>query len=209
MMTTRTSIVPLVILAVTVSLSAGSEYAVAQSHPQEVLVLIAGHDALAMKVRPLHDRIAMAAKQDDGDIAFQPDGTPVRAKAAVAEILTGRTVMQIELRVLLLVIKPQGDHELVGVVGGQETVHDNRRTAVTRRSITCLVDAGGPQSCQAARNNDRPFDGSVNCRCTRRALLAEKRCELGFDIRARTVRGEHVDRFDAGHVVETEQRVTR
>lgn len=54
--------------------------AVAQDHPQEVLELISAHQALAMKIRPLQDRVQAAAPQA-GSAAFQPEGVPIRAKA--------------------------------------------------------------------------------------------------------------------------------
>lgn len=57
--------------------------AMAQSHPQEVLDLVAAHNALAMKIRPLRDRIA-AAEQDNAETVFNPEGAPVRAKVAAA-----------------------------------------------------------------------------------------------------------------------------
>jgi len=50
------------------------------SHPQEVLDLVAAYEGLAMKVRPLQDRVIV--RQSDGKTTgFKPDGTPVRAKA--------------------------------------------------------------------------------------------------------------------------------
>jgi len=97
-MIARTCIVPLAYLTVTVFLFAGSELAVAQSHPQEVLDLISEHDALAMKVRPLHDRVVSATKEDDGDTAFQPDGTPVRAKVTIDGTQGARTNWQTGFR---------------------------------------------------------------------------------------------------------------
>jgi hypothetical protein len=51
----------------------------ADSHPQEVLDLIAAYDALAMKVRPLQDRVAVAAASGSGDSSFRPEGVPLRA----------------------------------------------------------------------------------------------------------------------------------
>lgn len=58
--------------------------AAAQSRPQQVLDLIAAHEALAMKIRPLHDRVLVQRSTDDkkSASAFKPDGTPLRAKAA-------------------------------------------------------------------------------------------------------------------------------
>lgn len=56
--------------------------ATAQGHPQEVLDLLAGYDALAMKVRPLQDRVVAAASSGDGSAGFKAEGVPVRAKAA-------------------------------------------------------------------------------------------------------------------------------
>jgi len=47
----------------------------ADSHPQEVLDLVAAHNALAMKIRPLQDRVTLR---------FKPEGVPVRAKAETA-----------------------------------------------------------------------------------------------------------------------------
>ena len=49
--------------------------AIADSRPQEVLDLIADHEALAMKIRPLNDRVL---------VRFKPDGVPVRAKVKAA-----------------------------------------------------------------------------------------------------------------------------
>jgi len=56
--------------------------AVADDHPQEVLDLIVAHDALAMKIRPLQDRLAATAPSD-GATGFRPEGAPVRAKASI------------------------------------------------------------------------------------------------------------------------------
>lgn len=54
----------------------------AQGRPQEVLDLVAAHQALAMKIRPLHDRVLVArSKPKESGTAFKPDGTPLRAKA--------------------------------------------------------------------------------------------------------------------------------
>ena len=47
-------------------------HATTESHPQEVLDLVAAHDALAMKVRPLQKRIETAK--------FKPEGAPLRAR---------------------------------------------------------------------------------------------------------------------------------
>ena len=46
-------------------------HAIAADRPQEVLDLIAGHQALAMKIRPLQDRVLTG---------FKPEGAPIRAK---------------------------------------------------------------------------------------------------------------------------------
>lgn len=69
----------------------------AQGHPQEVLDLIAGHEALAMKIRPLHDRVIVArSKSKKSGTAFKPDGTPLRAKAATGTASeSGRRVPEI------------------------------------------------------------------------------------------------------------------
>jgi len=56
--------------------------ATAQNHPQEVLDLIAAHEALAMKIRPLQDRVLTATVPRDDNSKFNPDGVPVRAKGA-------------------------------------------------------------------------------------------------------------------------------
>ncbi len=56
--------------------------AAAQSRPQEVLDLVAAHEALAMKIRPLHDRVLVArSKPKESSAGFKPDGTPLRARA--------------------------------------------------------------------------------------------------------------------------------
>lgn len=68
-------------------LSAG---ATAQQRPQEVLDLIAEHQALAMKIRPLQDRIAVAGKQNEDSASFNPDGVPLRAKGSSATSDAGR-----------------------------------------------------------------------------------------------------------------------
>ncbi len=46
-------------------------HAVADGHEQELRDLRAGHQALAMKIRPLSDRAL---------VKFKPDGVPIRAK---------------------------------------------------------------------------------------------------------------------------------
>ena len=59
--------------------------AIADNRPQEVLDLIAAHQELAMKIRPLNDRVLIAAPKDDNE-QFKPDGVPVRAKASAATL---------------------------------------------------------------------------------------------------------------------------
>lgn len=55
----------------------------APDRPKQVLDLVAAHEALAMKIRPLHDRILVArSKNKKSGTAFKPDGAPLRAKAA-------------------------------------------------------------------------------------------------------------------------------
>jgi hypothetical protein len=54
--------------------------AIAQNRPQEVQDLIAAHEALAMKIRPLQDRVLTATAPQEGSAGFKPDGVPVRAK---------------------------------------------------------------------------------------------------------------------------------
>jgi len=56
----------------------------AESHPQEVLDLVAAYDALAMKVRPLQDRVVIAAAPDTDDSSFRPEGVPLRATTATS-----------------------------------------------------------------------------------------------------------------------------
>jgi len=53
----------------------------ADGRSQEVLDLIADHEALAMKIRPLQDRVLVAAPKKDAQ-QFKPDGVPVRAKVS-------------------------------------------------------------------------------------------------------------------------------
>lgn len=72
-----------------------SSRATAQSHPQEVLDLIAAHDALAMKIRPLRDRV-LAMPSKESSTGFNPDGVPVRAKTGAA---TGESKADAETRV--------------------------------------------------------------------------------------------------------------
>ncbi len=54
--------------------------AIAQNRPQEVRDLIADHEALAMKIRPLQDRVLTARAPQEGSTGFKSDGVPVRAK---------------------------------------------------------------------------------------------------------------------------------
>jgi len=68
------------VLAAFALTSLNSPGAAADEHPQEVLDLIAAHDALAMKIRPLQDRLASIAPTSDATV-FKPEGAPVRAKA--------------------------------------------------------------------------------------------------------------------------------
>jgi hypothetical protein len=56
----------------------------AQDHPQEVLDLIGSYEALAMKVRPLQDRVLTASPATDTSTGFRPEGVPLRAQAATA-----------------------------------------------------------------------------------------------------------------------------
>jgi hypothetical protein len=56
-------------------------HALAQDHPQEVLDLISAHEALAMKIRILQDRVSVPKSSETG---FRPDSAPARAKVATA-----------------------------------------------------------------------------------------------------------------------------
>lgn len=53
----------------------------AQSQAQEVLDLILDHQALAMKVRPLQDRVLVASPPEQDSESFSPEGVPIRAKS--------------------------------------------------------------------------------------------------------------------------------
>ncbi len=55
----------------------------ADDRPQEVLDLIADHQALVMKIRPLRYRVVAAASKDRDD-RFGPESPPVRAEVKVA-----------------------------------------------------------------------------------------------------------------------------
>ncbi len=65
-------------------LSAMTQGAQAQDRPQEVRDLIAAHDALAMKIRPLHDRVIVARPKKEKSTGFKPEGAPLRAKVGTA-----------------------------------------------------------------------------------------------------------------------------
>jgi hypothetical protein len=56
--------------------------AFAQSHPQEVLDLVAAHDVLEMKIRVLQDRVAAPSSAKGDSASFNPDGVPIRAKGS-------------------------------------------------------------------------------------------------------------------------------
>jgi len=71
----------LMVIALTLLLPVRAD---ADSHPQEVLELIAAHHALAMKIRPLQDRIVLQASAQDTGAGFHPEGAPVRAKSNTA-----------------------------------------------------------------------------------------------------------------------------
>jgi len=71
-----------VMLAVTVLAASLPGRVAAQSHPQEVLDLVAAHEALAMKIRPLQDRIVVSAAPQAGTAGFNPEGAPIRAKGS-------------------------------------------------------------------------------------------------------------------------------
>jgi len=58
--------------------------ATAQNQPQEVQGLIAAHNALLMKVRPLQKRVVAAAPATGSNEGFQPDGVPIRAKGSTS-----------------------------------------------------------------------------------------------------------------------------
>jgi hypothetical protein len=70
----RTAIVVSGVMAIALSALLPARV-IADSHPQEVLDLIAAHESLAMKIRPLQDRVV---------VRFKPEGVPVRAKAEAA-----------------------------------------------------------------------------------------------------------------------------
>jgi hypothetical protein len=61
-----------------------SSRAPAQSHPQEVLDLIGSYEALAMKIRPVQDRMAVPSSETGGSESFRPEGVPLRAQVATA-----------------------------------------------------------------------------------------------------------------------------
>lgn len=73
-----------VVLAVVALLGLLPTSTAADKRPQEVLDLISAHEALAMKIRPLNDRVLVAAAPKESDQRFKPDGVPIRAKASVA-----------------------------------------------------------------------------------------------------------------------------
>lgn len=54
------------------------------SHPQEVLDLISAYEELAMKIRPLQDRVVVKRVEED-KTGFKPEGAPIRAKASTAD----------------------------------------------------------------------------------------------------------------------------
>ena len=54
------------------------------SHPQEVLDLISAYEELAMKVRPLQDRVVVRHVEED-KAGFKPEGAPIRAKVSTAD----------------------------------------------------------------------------------------------------------------------------
>lgn len=79
------SMIASVMITAGASLCVLSHDATAQERPQAVLELISGHDALAMKIRPLHDRV-LAAESKEGSASFKPEGVPLRAKAETAGV---------------------------------------------------------------------------------------------------------------------------
>jgi hypothetical protein len=56
--------------------------ATAESRPQEVLDLISAHEALAMKIRPLQDRVLAAPPATESSAEFKTEGVPLRAKTS-------------------------------------------------------------------------------------------------------------------------------
>ena len=82
-MRTQAKAMAILLLAATWSATAA-----AQSHPQEVLDLIAQHEALAAKVRPLVKRVSDPdfAPEDTG---FRPEGAPLRATVTTSNSGSG------------------------------------------------------------------------------------------------------------------------
>lgn len=75
---------PLVSIAIVAVTTLWSGPPWAQSHPQEVLDLIAGHQALAAKIRPLLDRVEMPKASSDDSAGFRPEGAPIRGTVATS-----------------------------------------------------------------------------------------------------------------------------
>ena len=80
----RTQLSGLVVAVVGLTAVALSTHAIAETRPQELLDLIAGHEALAMKIRPLQNRVVVAVASKDRDERFNPQSVPARAKVKVA-----------------------------------------------------------------------------------------------------------------------------
>lgn len=79
-------------------LAALSQVAHAQNRPQGVRDLIAGHAALAMKIRPLHDRVLIARPKVGESAGFKPDGVPLRAKVGTTSGKSGGTEARVPER---------------------------------------------------------------------------------------------------------------
>ena len=54
--------------------------AAAQEQPQEIRDLIRSYEALAMKIRPLQDRVAARSPGTESNPRFEPEGVPLRAQ---------------------------------------------------------------------------------------------------------------------------------
>lgn len=166
----------------------------AQDHPQEVLDLIAQHEALAMKIRPLHDRVIVrrSTKDSKSSESRVPERLRHKNRAAASSDEYGR----VKVKMITLDKKARAERERVNRpnfgVGLRGVKAAKKKLAALQREYTALSrelaalervqeKTGWCARYLAAPNNKiarpRHFDTSTTpCVIHRGAYLRCRRC---------------------------------
>ncbi|MDH3265326.1 MAG: hypothetical protein OEM25_00040 [Gammaproteobacteria bacterium] len=111
--------------------------AIAQSQPREVRDLIAAHDALAMRVRPLQDRIIVAEQTKRSDEGFQPRGVPETIGHKGRAVSDSDDYGRIKVRLSTLENKARTERRRISRPGFG-TVSDGKEIADARKTLVGL-----------------------------------------------------------------------